>query len=213
MIAKDGYKIILYTGLILLLFLIFAFVTESLFLNIVSGIVCVIFIFHFFFFRDPQREIPQGDNLILSPADGRIIKVDEIEDPLYFKEKVQRVAIFMSIFNVHINRIPVSGKVDFVDYKKGQYLAAFADKAFDCNEQAVIGINGSKGKVFFKQIAGLIARRIVCRAKENQQVQAGARFGMIIYSSRVDVFLPLSAKVHVKLKDKVKGGLSIIGEF
>ena len=109
--------------------------------------------------------------------------------------------------------MPVSGKIEFVDYKKGKYLAAFADAACEHNEQGAIGIKSAHGKILFKQIAGLIARRIVCRAREGDEVQAGDRFGMIKYSSRLDIFLPLTVKLHVNLNDKVKGGSSIIGEF
>lgn len=213
MITKDGYKIIFYTGLLEVILLTASYFVPSLFLWIVTGIIGVLFIFHFFFFRDPEREMPAGDTLIISPADGTIIKIDEIEEPLYLKEKVQRVAIFMSVFNAHINRNPVDGTVEFLEHKNGQFLAAFADKALDVNERTEIGVNTKFGKIFFVQIAGLIARRIVCRLQPGESIQKGERFGMIKYSSRVDVFLPLSAKIKVSLKDKVKAGETIIGEF
>ncbi len=213
MITKDGYKIIFYTGLFEVILLTASYFVPSLFLWIVTGIIGVLFIFHFFFFRDPEREMPAGDTLIISPADGTIIKIDEIEEPLYLKEKVQRVAIFMSVFNAHINRNPVDGTVEFLEHKNGQFLAAFADKALDVNERTEIGVNTKFGKIFFVQIAGLIARRIVCRLQPGESIQKGERFGMIKYSSRVDVFLPLSAKIKVSLKDKVKAGETIIGEF
>ncbi len=213
MITKDGYKIILYTGLLEIVLMAASYFASSLFLWIVTGIIGVLFIFHFFFFRDPEREMPAGDALIISPADGMIIKIDEIDEPLYLKEKVQRVAIFMSVFNAHINRNPVDGTVEFLEHKNGQFLAAFADKALDVNERTEIGVNTKFGKMFFVQIAGLIARRIVCRLQPGENIKKGERFGMIKYSSRVDVFLPLSAKINVSLKDKVKAGETIIGEF
>ena len=213
MITKDGYKIIFYTGLLEVILLTASYFVPSLFLWIASGIIGVLFIFHFFFFRDPEREMPAGEALIISPADGTIIKIDEIDEPVYLKEKVQRVAIFMSVFNAHINRNPVDGTVEFLEHKNGQFLAAFADKALDVNERTEIGVSTKFGKMFFVQIAGLIARRIVCRLQPGESIQKGERFGMIKYSSRVDVFLPLSAKIKVSLKDKVKAGETIIGEF
>jgi len=212
-IAKDGFRIIYYTAIILILLLLLSYLLDNGILYILSGVTAVVFIFHFFFFRDPERPIPDNENLVLSPADGQIIKIQEINEPEYCKDTVQLVSIFMSVFNVHVNRMPVSGKVELLDYKKGRFLAAYADEAMEHNEQSIIGIRSSKGKIMFKQIAGLIARRIVCRAKEGDEYRAGQRFGMIKYSSRVDLYLPQNVKLKVKLKDKVKGGMSIIGEY
>ena len=213
MINKDGYKIIAYTGILLLAMIILLCFWPQPYLFILTALVGVLFIFHFFFFRDPQREIPQGDKLVLAPADGQIIAIDEVEEPLFFKEKARRVAIFMTVFNVHINRLPVSGKVENIIYNKGEYLSAFKEDAARKNERNAIALNSAHGKVLFTQIAGLIARRIVCHLKPGDQVRAGERFGMIKYSSRVDVYLPLSAKINVQLKQWVKGGSSILGEF
>ena len=136
-----------------------------------------------------------------------------MQEPYYFKEKVTRVSIFLSVFNVHVNRIPVEGKVEFVKYLKGKFLVAFADKASEENEQSIIGIRHKKGKILFKQIAGIIARRIVFHVEEGDSVTAGERFGLIRYGSRVDVYFPKNAKIKVTLKDKVIGGESILGEF
>jgi len=213
MIAKDGYKIIFYTGVLVLILLILALQYASVWLWTLAILSGIIFVFHFFFFRDPEREIPSGDNLILSPADGRIIKIDTIEESVYIKGPALRVAIFMSVFNAHINRNPVNGMVEHVAHKSGQFLAAFADEAPDANERTEIGVQTEFGKVFFIQIAGLIARRIVCRLSEGRQVSAGLRFGMIKYSSRVDLFLPPDTKLNVALKDNVHAGKTIIGEF
>lgn len=213
MITKDGYRIIAYTAILFIVLLAAAFAAESVLLWSLTTLIGVIFIFHFFFFRDPERKIPAGDNLILSPADGKVIKIDEVDEPLYLKGKALRVAIFMSVFNAHINRNPVAGKVEFVEHKNGQFLAAFADTAPDVNERTEIGVHTKYGKLFFVQIAGLIARRIVCRLKTGDEVKAGERFGMIKYSSRVDLFLPLNTKLRVKLKDTVRAGETIIGEL
>ncbi len=213
MITKDGYKIIAYTGVLLVGLAALAIFWQSLALWIVTGLTGVVFVFHFFFFRDPERPIHKQENQILSPADGKIIQIDTVEEPLYIKGKALRVCIFMSVFNAHINRNPVDGTIEFLEHKKGEFLAAFADTAGDVNEQMRIGVNTSFGKIFFKQIAGLIARRVVCRLEQGETVHAGERFGMIKYSSRVDLYLPVNTRLNVKLHDAVKAGLSIIGEF
>jgi phosphatidylserine decarboxylase len=213
MIAKDGYKLIVITGILLLLFLAASYLTGLLPIYILTGIIGFIFIFNFFFLRDPERTTPEGDNFVISPADGTVIKIAEVEEPEYFKEKVRLISVFMSVFNVHVNRIPIGGKIEYLDYKKGQYLAAFADKATEINERSIIGIKGENGKVLFKQIAGILARRIVNHLNINDEVKAGNRFGLIRYGSRLDVYLPLSAKINVQLKQKVKSGSTILAEF
>lgn len=213
MITNDGYRIIALTGIVLVVVFVAALLTESMILMVLAALTGVIFIFHFFFFRDPEREIPQNNRAIISPADGKIIKVERVTEDKYHQGNVQLVSIFMSVFDVHVNRVPVSGNVELVEYKKGKYLAAYADAAMDQNEQTWVGIQSEYGKVLFKQIAGLIARRIVCRLKQGESVAAGERFGMIKYSSRVDVFLPSEVNLKVKLGDKVSAGSTLLGEF
>jgi phosphatidylserine decarboxylase len=213
MIASGGLKIIIITSFLLVLSLLFSYFYPVLGLKIISAVILIVFLFNFYFFRDPERVIPNGKNLILSPADGRIVLIEEVDEPYYFKEKVTRVSIFLSVFDVHVNRIPVNGKVEFVKYIKGKFLVAFADKASEVNEQSIIGIQHKKGKILFKQIAGIIARRIIYNVHDGDSVTAGDRFGLIRYGSRVDVFFPKNAKIKVKLKDKVFGGESILGEF
>ncbi len=213
MIAKEGWPIIGLSFVItIVLAAIYWFTGQTAWL-IITLISVIILVFHFFFFRDPDRKAPQGDNLIISPADGTIILIEEVEEPQYFKSKVRKVSIFLSVFNVHVNRIPFNGSIDYVDYMKGKFLAAFADDASDLNEQSKIAVKSDKGSVYFKQIAGLIARRIIYNVKAGDKVEAGKRFGLIRYGSRVDLFFPLSVKLHVKLKDKVRCGSTIIGEF
>jgi len=213
MIAKDGIPIIIITGLIVVLFATLAFYYDSIVWEVLAILLTGIFIFHFFFFRDPDRKTPQQDNLIIAPADGTIINIAEVDENEYFKEKVQRVSIFMSVFNVHVNRIPWAGEVEYLDYAKGRFKAAFAPDAPEVNERTIIGIKSENGRLMFKQIAGLIARRIVYHIKEGDTVKRGQRFGLIKYGSRVDLYFPLSVKLNVKLKDKVKSGSTIIGEF
>lgn len=213
MINKNGYAIIFYNGLILAGFVLFLIFYPSNLLKILSILTGVFLVFHFFFFRDPERNIPEGREVIISPADGKIIKISEVEENKYLHGKVLMVSIFMSIFNVHVNRIPVSGKVEYLEHKAGKFKAAFKDKSSELNEQSLIGIKTSQTKILFKQIAGLIARRIVNNLKIGDEVKCGERFGMIKYGSRLDVFLPLSTKINVRINERVKAGETIIGEL
>jgi phosphatidylserine decarboxylase len=213
MIAPDGVKVIVITLLIFIVFIVLTYFFPVLPLKILTGIIAIVFLFNFYFFRDPDRTIPEGNDLIISPADGTVVLIEEVEEPYYFKSKVRRVSIFLSVFNVHVNRMPVSGIVEFVKYIKGKFLVAFADKASEENEQSIIGIKHEKGKILFKQIAGIIARRIVYHVDEGDSVQAGDRFGLIRYGSRVDMFFPENVKLKISVKDKVYGGETVIGEF
>lgn len=213
MIAKDGIPVLVLTGMLTVLMFILYWLFPSTIMLAVFWLALFLFFFSIFFLRDPDRETPAGDNLIISPADGTVIKVDQVDENDYFQGKVQRVSIFMSVFNVHVNRVPISGLVDYLEYEKGKFLAAFADDASDHNERSIIGISSARGKILFKQIAGLIARRIVFNLNKGDSVVSGERFGLIRYGSRVDIYLPLSAKINVKLKDKVQSGKTIIGEF
>jgi phosphatidylserine decarboxylase len=213
MVAKDGIMVIIVTGIILLVFLLITYLFPYLFFRIITVLLGIIFIFNFFFFRDPERKIPKGNDLILSPADGTVIKITEIEEPYYFKSKVKRISIFLSVFNVHVNRIPVTGEVEIVKYNPGKFLVAFDHKASEFNEQSIIGIKHKKGKLLFKQIAGIVARRIIYHISEGDSVEAGDRFGLIRYGSRVDMFFPKNVDIKVNIDDKVYGGETIIGEY
>ncbi len=213
MIAKDGYNFIIYTGVVFFILVFCAIQFDFILFTILAYCFGFLFIFNFFFLRDPERRTPEGDSIIISPADGTIIKITEVDEPIYLKGKSQLISVFMSVLNVHVNRIPINGIVDYIDYKKGRYLAAFHDKATDINEQSMIGIQGNKGKIYVKQIAGLLARRIVYHLKLNESVRAGERFGLIRYGSRLDIYVPPDAKIKVQLKQKVKSGVTILAEF
>jgi phosphatidylserine decarboxylase len=165
------------------------------------------------FFRDPNRVSPVGEKLILAPADGKIIAVKKVLQKEYFDSEVMLISIFMSPLNVHVNRNPISGAVQHLRYVQGEYFAAFEDKASEKNEQMVIGIEGKHGRVLFKQIAGFVARRIVCTLKVGDTVKAGERFGMIKFGSRVDVFIPLNATVRAKVGDVTVAGETVLAEF
>ncbi len=214
MINKEGFGIIAITAAILAGLIVLNRFADSTILLIITIFFGLLFIFHFFFFRDPERITPDEENLIIAPADGKIIKIETVREELYIKDEVQLVSIFMSVFNVHVNRIPLNGKIELVKHKKGQFLAAWADAAIEHNEQVLIGIHNDKyGKILFAQIAGLIARRIICRLKEGDRVEKGERFGLIKYGSRVDLYLPKQVSLKVQVGDAVKAGRSIIGEF
>jgi phosphatidylserine decarboxylase len=165
------------------------------------------------FFRDPERNTPKDENLIISPADGKVIIVKKIFDNEFFHSDVWQVSIFMSPLNVHVNRNPISGTVKHMRYVKGEYFAAYEDKASEKNEQMIVGLENKNGKVMFKQIAGFVARRIVCSLKSGDTVSAGERFGMIKFGSRVDVFLPLYVDLKTKTGDVTIAGETILGEF
>ncbi len=176
-----------------------------------AGVLLVLTLFVLFFFRDPERSVPQGKGTVVSPADGRVIVIKDIYEPMYLKQDVKQISIFLSVFNVHVNRSPVEGTVETVKYNPGKFLAAWDDKASLDNEQTAMVIASGKSKVLVKQIAGLIARRIVCYAKAGDSIRTGERYGLIRFGSRVDLFLPRDAEIRVKVGDRVKGARDIIG--
>ncbi len=167
------------------------------------------------FFRDPIRPGPRGDRYVLAAAEGHVVHVIETEEPMYVKERAVRISIFLSVFDVHVNRYPVDGTVELVHYNKGKFLHAAAEKASLDNEQSSIGLRGPRGPVLVRQIAGLIARRIVTDAKLGARVTQGDRLGLIRFGSRTDVFLPLSRRPVVKVKpgDRVRVGATVLAEY
>ena len=169
--------------------------------------------FCFHFFRDPLRIPPIGDNIILSPADGKVVFVGEVEHDPDLKAPVQQISIFLSLFNVHVNRIPVEGTVKSVNCRKGRFLAAFKEEASKVNEQTAVLIQTKDHLVKVKQIAGILARRILCYLQNGDAVSLGDRFGFIRFGSRTDVVLPLEASISVSVGQKVIGGETIIGEL
>ncbi len=178
-----------------------------------GGVALVLTLFVLFFFRDPERVVPQGKGVVVSPADGKVIVIKDIFEPDYLKQDVKQISIFLSVFNVHVNRAPLGGKVELVKYNPGKFHVASVDKASLDNEQTAMLIASGADKVLVKQIAGLIARRIVCYAKPGDSVKTGERYGLIRFGSRVDIFLPKDANLRVKLGDRVKGARDIIAEL
>ncbi len=198
-IAREGWPFI---GAAIAIFIVLLTIGNR---PLIAISLCLV-LFVTWFFRNPERDVPTTEGVAVSPADGTVIKVEGSENG------GTKVSIFMSVFNVHVNRIPVSGVVKRVQYNKGKFLVASRDKASLDNEQNAVTVADEKGReVKFVQIAGLVARRIVCYLKEGETVRRGERFGMIRFGSRLDVYLPTEYALQVKVCDKVFAGSSILG--
>ena len=214
MFTKYGYSTIGIALIIVFVLIAISIFSSSNYVRIPLIVLAVlILIFTLNFFRDPERNTPQTQNIVVSPADGRVLFVKEIIDDKFLKDKANLVSIFMSPLNVHVNRIPISGKVEYLNYVKGEYVAAFEDKASERNERNEIGITNSAGKVLFIQVAGFVARRIISDLQIGDSVNIGNRFGMIKFGSRVDVIVPAHWKVNVKKDDNVTAGETILFEY
>ena len=206
-IAKEGYPFILIAALLALL----AFALDRQWV----GLVFVFLAFAFLgFFRAPERVPPGGEGLILSPADGRVLGIKRVEKERLFEGTETRVSIFMSPLNVHVNRAPVQGMVEEVRYQKGSFFAAYREEASENNEKNALRIVDGKGRKFaVVQIAGVLARRIVCYAKKGDSLELGQRFGLIMFGSRVDLFLPPGSRVDVVQGQRVRAGETVIGRL
>jgi len=175
-----------------------------------SGLSFVLTFFMAFFFRDPDRIIPEGEGLIVSPADGKVIGIKDVAEKMYLDAEVKEISIFMSPLDVHVNRAPCDGKVVVVRYFPGKFMAAYKDDASLKNEHINMIIANEKEKVLVRQVAGFVARRAVCRAKEGDILKRGERYGIIKFSSRLDVYIPKEAEIKVNLGDRVKAGETVI---
>jgi phosphatidylserine decarboxylase len=214
MFTKYGYTTIGITAITSFLIIVLAIFLNNNIAKISLIIVAVLLLcFTLYFFRDPERNPPQKDDVIVSPADGRVLFVKEVFDNKFINGKANQVSIFMSPLNVHINRVPISGKVDYLEYFEGRYIAAFEDKATELNERQEIGITSANGKIFFTQVAGFVARRIVNELNKGDNVQIGERFGMIKFGSRVDVVAPTNWKPKVEKDQNVTAGESTLFEL
>lgn len=215
MITKYGYDVFFtITGIcVITVVLALVYIEPRVIRYSVALVALVLFGFTLNFFRDPDRNTPSGDGIVVSPADGRVVLIKPVEEQEFIKGPAIQVSIFMSPLNVHVNRVPLSGSVAYYRYVPGEYFAAFEDKASEKNEQTHIGIEGKEGKVLFKQIAGFVARRIVCTLKPGDHVTAGKRFGMIKFGSRVDVLLPQGTVPRVAVGDQAVAGETILAQF
>ena len=203
-IAIEGIPFVIGAGIL-------SFIFYAAGLNIPGIVFSLLTLFIIWFFRNPERDVPPGDNLIISPADGKIIDIREGSENRILKKSMVKISIFMNLFNVHVNRIPCSGKVVDILYNPGKFISANREKASLENEQNAVVLETPSGeKIIFIQIAGLIARRIVCRLREGEFVRRGQRFWLIRFGSRVDVYLPTGFEVKISIGQKVKGGESIL---
>jgi phosphatidylserine decarboxylase len=176
-------------------------------------VLTVIALWVAYFFRDPERTGERGARIAIAPADGKVVHITEVDEPAFIKGRAVRVSIFMNVFNVHVNRYPVSGTVRYVHYNPGKFLNAAVEKASLENEQSSVGIEVGDSRILVRQIAGLIARRIVTYSKEGAKVEQGERMGIIRFGSRVDVFLPVGSRVRVKVGEITYAGVSVLAEL
>ena len=206
-IAREGYPLI-FTAVILTLL---AFLAGWMPLGIVLGLLGIAIAG---FFRDPERQAPVGEGLVVSPADGKVVNIARVKDDPPFLGSGTRVSIFLSPLDVHINRTPVEGKIEKITYQRGKFLAAYKEEASRRNEQNALSIVDSEGRTLgVVQIAGVMARRIICRARPGDQLARGERFGLIMFGSRTDTYLPEGCQVEVIEGQRVKGGETILARF
>lgn len=216
-IHREGYKTIAITALLFGLFNLasFTFLSASLpWLAMVLFVVTLfLFLFIISFFRIPNRVLTINDNQIICPADGKVVVIEEVTEVEYFKDRRIQVSIFMSPANVHVNRNPMNGEVVYNQYHKGKYLVAWHPKSSTENERWSVVTKNSHGEILYKQIAGALAKRICNYTSVGQQVKQGDEYGFIKFGSRVDVLLPLHAKVNVELNQVVKGGVTVLASW
>lgn len=200
-------------GIPFILFFLFFTISAFIFGAIASGaILLLITVFIAWFFRNPKRTTPEYEKLVISPADGKVLKIEELTEKEFLRGSCIKVSIFMNVFNVHVNRIPYSGHVELIRYMKGKFVSANLDKASTDNERNIIKIKGDDGnEMLVVQIAGLIARRIACWITEGMYVSKGERFGLIRFGSCVELYLPADCLISVKIGDKVVAGETPIG--
>lgn len=181
--------------------------------SLLAGVLSIVAAWVVYFFRDPERTGDRGANLVISPADGRVVMITDVDEPSFVHGKATRISIFMNIFNVHVNRYPVSGTVKYVQYNPGKFLHAAAEKASLDNEQMSVGLETGGRLVLVRQIAGAIARRIVTYSKVGDTATQADRFGLIRFGSRVDVFVPTNSKVRVQVGEKPVAGTTVLAEL
>jgi phosphatidylserine decarboxylase len=211
-LTRYGTDVIVVTLLLALGLFVAGMFVDILALRILLILLAVLLAaFTVYFFRDPERVIPgESDGIVLSPADGKVVVIRDIVDEEYIKGPAKQISIFLSPLNVHVNRSPISGTVDYFTYNTGQFVAAFHDKASELNERTHIGISNGQIRVLTKQIAGAIARRIVCKLEIGDKLAIGDRFGMIKFGSRTDVIVPAAMVVDVELGQMVVGGETVL---
>lgn len=212
-VAKEGIPFILIAAAVAGGAFALANSRRSFALWVLAFLLTVIALWVAYFFRDPERTGPRGEKLVIAPADGRIVLITEVDEPSFIHGRALRISIFMNVFNVHVNRYPVDGTVRYVHYNPGKFLNAAVEKSSLENEQMSVGLESGPFRILVRQIAGLVARRIVTYSKDGDVVQQGERFGLIRFGSRVDVFVPTNSTVKVKIGDTTMSGTSVLAEL
>ena len=180
---------------------------------LLAVVMIVVAVWVAYFFRDPERSGERGDHVVISPADGKVVLITEVDEPAFIHGRAMRVSIFMNVFSVHVNRYPISGTVKYVQYNPGKFLNAAVEKSSLENEQRSVGIESGPYRILVRQIAGLIARRIVTYSREGERVEQGERMGLIRFGSRVDVFMPTDATIRVKVGELAIAGSTPVAEL
>ena len=211
--AREGLLFIAIAGVVAAGAFGFAISLRSWGLWLAAFVLLLLALLVAYFFRDPERTGDRGPSLVVAPADGKLIMITEIDEPSFIGGRAMRLSIFMNVFNVHVNRYPVDGIVKYIHYNKGKFLNAAVEKSSLENEQMSVGVETGRYRVLVRQIAGLIARRIVTYSKLGERVRQGDRMGIIRFGSRVDVFLPLGSTVRAKLGDATTAGVTILAEL
>ena len=190
-----------------------ALVRRSWPLWLVAFVLTLLVLWVAYFFRDPERTGPRGQDLVISPTDGRVIQIVEVDEPAFLQGRAIRISVFMNVFNIHVNRYPVSGRVAYVHYNPGKFFNAAAEKSSLENEQMSIGVQAARHRVLFRQIAGFVARRIVTYSRVGDDAEQGERMGIIRFGSRVDVFVPVGSTVRAKIGDTPVAGTTVLAEL
>jgi phosphatidylserine decarboxylase len=213
-VHKEGFRIVLISSVILVIAIFFLGNVRAIWAVGLMFLLGLVYLWIISFFRNPSRPIPEeAPELIYAPADGKVVVIENTFEPEYLKTECIQVSIFMSPLNVHVNRIPFSGKIAYSKYHKGKYLVAWHPKSSTENERQTTVVEGTHGKVLIRQIAGAMARRIISYIQPEMEVRQGQELGFIRFGSRVDLFLPLDSKVCVQMGEKVKGNQTIIAKF
>ena len=211
--AREGYPFIGIATVLAVAAFALALARRSWSLWLLAVVITILALWVAYFFRDPERAGERGANIVVAPADGKLIMITEVDEPAFIGGRATRLSIFMNVFNVHVNRYPVDGTVEYVQYNAGKFLNAAAEKSSIENEQSSVGIDTGANRVLVRQIAGLIARRIVTYSQKGQHVKQGDRMGLIRFGSRVDVFLPTEAKLRVQLGTLTTAGTTVLAEL
>jgi len=212
-LARGAEKELAIAGIPLVLAVSAAIVWPRLYTVLLAGLFIALFAVLLHFFRDPKRTPPAGEGVFLAPADGEVVEIRQVHEPGFLGGEALKVGIFMSLSNVHVNRAPVGGQVVLVQHVPGQFLQAFRPEASEVNEHNLVGLETGYGRVLVKQIAGILARRVVCWVRPGQRLEAGERLGVIKFGSRVEMYLPLGAQPLVRVGEQVHAGITVVARW